>query len=44
MDYEDEDIGTRYYGTSVDDPLIYGYGDSGYGFETGSSYASTSSE
>jgi hypothetical protein len=38
MSDENEDVGTRYYGTDIDDSLNYGYGDSGYGFDTGSSY------
>lgn len=38
MSDENEDVGTRYYGTDIDDPLIYGYGNSGYGFNTSSSY------
>jgi hypothetical protein len=31
MEYADEDIGTRYYGTGVDDSMNYGFG---YGSET----------
>jgi hypothetical protein len=38
MAYEDEDIGTRYYGTSIDDSMNYGYGDSGYGFDDPNNY------
>lgn len=38
MSDENEDVGTRYYGTSIDDPLIYGYGDSGYGFNSDAFY------
>lgn len=35
MAYEDEDIGTRYYGTSIDDPMNYDFGYGDYGDVSG---------
>ena len=34
LENEGEDVGTRYYGTVADDPMNYGYGSSGYGFDS----------
>ena len=34
LENQGEDIGTRYYGTSIDDPMNYGYGSSGFGFSS----------
>jgi hypothetical protein len=41
MALEDEDVGTRYYGTSIDDAMNYGYGSSGYGFDSDAFYQPT---
>jgi hypothetical protein len=40
MSLEDEQgtVGTQYYGTDIDDPMNYGYGDSGYGFDDPNNY------
>lgn len=38
MALEDEDVGTRYYGTTIDDPMNYSFGSSGYGFDTNKFY------
>jgi hypothetical protein len=34
LENEGEDVGTRYYGSTVDDTSNYGFGGSGYGFDT----------
>lgn len=44
MALEDEDIGTRYYGSSIDDSMNYGYGDSGYGFDVDAFYVPPSED
>ena len=33
LENEGEDVGTRYYGTDINDPMNYSYGGSGYGFD-----------
>jgi len=41
LENEGEDVGTRYYGTTIDDPNNYGYGSSGYGFDSDAFYQPT---
>jgi hypothetical protein len=38
LENEGEDVGTRYYGSTIDDPMNYGFGGSGYGFDTNKFY------
>jgi hypothetical protein len=38
MSDEQDTVGTQYYGSTVDDPMNYGYGGSGYGFNTDQFY------
>jgi hypothetical protein len=38
LENEGEDVGTRYYGSTVDDSMNYGFGGSGYGFDTNKFY------
>ena len=41
MSDEQDTVGTQYYGSGIDDPMNYGYGDSGYGFNSDQFYDST---
>ena len=41
MSNEQDTVGTQYYGSGIDDPMNYGYGDSGYGFNSNQFYDST---
>jgi len=38
MSDEQDTVGTQYYGSSIDDPMNYGYGGSGYGFNSDQFY------